>query len=240
MVIFKEIIGSTAKILDKLSYETFIPKEILTPAGDLLCFGLGIAVQTTNQPSTPSQQQVQPPTTSVSSTNDFEIENGVLKKYIGKGGVVTIPNTVTKIGNKAFMECKKLTQVIIPDTVTEIEWCAFAYCKNLTEITLPNSIDELGNAVFLECKNLTQAIISNSITEIPQEAFTNCKNLIQITIPNSVTEIGISAFSGCISLTKISLPNTITEIGSLAFIQCKSLPIATIEQIKKISPRAFN
>ena len=44
----------------------------------------------------------------MSSTNDFEIENGILKKYTGPGGDVEIPNSVTAIGDRAFRYCSSL------------------------------------------------------------------------------------------------------------------------------------
>ena len=52
--------------------------------------------------------------------NGFTIENGVLKKYKGKGGKVTIPNSVTVIGESAFYKCSSLTKIVIPNSVTTI------------------------------------------------------------------------------------------------------------------------
>ena len=43
------------------------------------------------------------------NNQDFVIENGVLTKYNGPGGDVTIPEGVTEIGSSAFDGCKKLT-----------------------------------------------------------------------------------------------------------------------------------
>ena len=43
------------------------------------------------------------------NNQDFVIENGILKKYNGPGGDVTIPEGVTEIGSSAFDGCKKLT-----------------------------------------------------------------------------------------------------------------------------------
>ena len=43
------------------------------------------------------------------NNQDFVIENGVLIKYNGPGGDVTIPEGVKEIGWSAFKDCKKLT-----------------------------------------------------------------------------------------------------------------------------------
>ena len=56
---------------------------------------------------------------------DFVIENGVLEKYKGPGGDVTIPEGVTEIGSSAFKDCANLTSVTIPEGVTEIGSSAF-------------------------------------------------------------------------------------------------------------------
>lgn len=78
-----------------------------------------------------------------SEPSDFVIENGVLIKYRGSGGHVVIPDEITKIGDKAFEDCHKLTSVIIPDSVTEIGNSAFNNCSKLIRITIPNSVTEI-------------------------------------------------------------------------------------------------
>ena len=52
---------------------------------------------------------------------------------------VTIPNSVTKIGNWAFWYCRSLQSVTIPDSVTEIEDGAFGGCSSLQSVTIPNN-----------------------------------------------------------------------------------------------------
>ncbi len=73
----------------------------------------------------------------MNNRNDFVIENGVLKKYIGSGGDVVIPDAVTAIGKEAFDCCDDFKSVIIPTSVTKIGDCAFSFCKSLTAITIP-------------------------------------------------------------------------------------------------------
>ena len=50
---------------------------------------------------------------------------------------ITIPNSVTTIGDLAFSYCLGLTSIIIPNSVTTIGDQAFAYCSGLTYCTSP-------------------------------------------------------------------------------------------------------
>ena len=117
----------------------------------------------------------QPATT---DSKNFEISRGVLKQYKGRAGEVVIPETVTKIGENAFRNCRKVKTVILHDGVTKIETAAFFGCSSLTEIT-----------------------IGNGVTQIAKAAFWDCKALQRIVIPATVTTFGACVFEGCDSLT---------------------------------------
>ena len=135
---------------------------------------------------------------------------------------VTIPNSVTSIGNNSFRN-SGLASVTIPDSVTSIGISSFYGCTSLASVTIPNSVNSIGNSAFRECSSLTSITIPNSVISIGNGAFLNCTNLTSITIPNSVTSIGFSAFESCTSLTSITIPNSVTSISGSAFKNCSGL-----------------
>ena len=92
---------------------------------------------------------------------------------------VTIPNTVTSIGNSAFAGCVNLTTVTIPNSVKSIGSFAFSGCKKLKSVNI-NSVTSIGGRAFYNCSNLTSVFISNSLTDVPNNAFENCNNLHKI------------------------------------------------------------
>jgi hypothetical protein len=67
---------------------------------------------------------------------------------------ITIPNSVTSIGNYAFSGCSSLTSVTVPSSVTSIGDYAFYGCKSLTGITIPESITSIGSSAFSGCTSL--------------------------------------------------------------------------------------
>ena len=108
---------------------------------------------------------------------EFEIENGVLKKYNGTGGNVIIPDNIKGIGEYAFVKCNTLTGVVIPNSVNYISESAFGNCENLTYITIPNSVISIGWAAFCNCKALTRIVIPISVTSIAESVFEDCSQL---------------------------------------------------------------
>ena len=74
---------------------------------------------------------------------------------------MTIGNSVTSIGNKAFYDCSGFTDdLIIPNTVTSIGDSAFSWCSGFTgDLIIPDSVTSIGNYAFLRCDNLEKIII---------------------------------------------------------------------------------
>jgi len=163
----------------------------------------------------------------MSNANDFVIENGVLTKYVGPGGDVTVPEGVTSVGREAFQRYGILKSITIPKGVTNIGALAFDGCWQLTSITIPDGVTSIGHSAFSCCSSLTSITLPDSVTSIGKEAFWSCNNLKSITIPNGVTSIGAGAFDRC-GLTNITIPDGVTSIGNYTFYGCSSLTSITI------------
>jgi len=153
------------------------------------------------------------------------------KFYFNK---VTIPSTVTTIGDYAFA-WRKLTSINIPEGVTTIGTGAFGH-NNLTEVIIPSSVTTIGDYAF-EQNNLSSVIISEGVTSIGGSAFEK-NNLTEVIIPSSVTTIGHSAFANN-KLTSVTIHEGVSHIGVMAFENNKLTNITIPQSVTKIGVYAF-
>jgi len=165
---------------------------------------------------------------------DFVIEDGVLTEYNGSDANVTIPGSVTAIGDYAFYGCESLTSVTIPASVKSIGESAFAYCGNLTSAPIPYSVQSIGTFAFEGCAGLTSVTVPNGVKTISDNAFADCTGLTSVTIKYGVKAINNDAFHGCTGLTEMTIPGSVESIGSSAFYGCTGLTKVTIENGMKI------
>lgn len=183
---------------------------------------------------------------------------------------VVIPDTVTEIGNSAFVDCKNLANVEIADSVTKIGSSAFNSCTSLENITLPDSVITIDSYAFANCTSLSSARLPKYLDTLWTGAFENCKNLTSVYIPNSLANIndyhgtgypcvfqnsGLKTiefekgrktiqpylFGECYELENIIIPDTVTEIGGAAFLNCTSLSNVTFpNKLEKLGNSVFN
>lgn len=150
---------------------------------------------------------------------------------------------VTSIGEEAFTQTEKLSNVFISEGIVNISDEAFCFCDDLASISLPESISSIGASPFLGCDNLREISVSD------RSSFLACHNgalfskpdkrLVyypssytakSFAIPNGTVIIGDSAFYECDQLKSISIPNTVSIIGVDAFGGCSTLEDISIPE----------
>ncbi len=153
---------------------------------------------------------------------------------------VTLPQSLTSIGKYAFQDCNGLTDITLPQSLTSIGASAFRGCTELTVINLPQSLTSIGEYAFEGCSSLTDVTLPESLTSIERNVFENCTGLTVITLPQNLTSIGSSAFEGCTGLVSVDLPESLTSIEASAFEDCNKLTVLNLPQsLTSIQERAF-
>ena len=125
---------------------------------------------------------------------------------------ITIPASVTSIGEKVFHDCECLATIIVDKNNTTYD--SRNECNAIIETAT--------NKLLYGC---AKTVIPNTVISINDRAFVGCRQLRSIKIPESVIEIGEYAFGFCDTLTSISIPKSVTKISSNAFEGCDSLKL---------------
>ena len=207
------------------------------------------------------EEQVQEPVLFLrSNPDDFVIDNGTLNRYVGKGGVVLVPEGMSKIGldenargiyalfdNKlkfGFEKNKDITEVVITEGVEYIGHMAFYGCENLARIRLPKTLKKIEKHAFLNCFKLKQLEIpeDSQLQFIGESAFENCSSLENLSLPKTLNHIGKNAFRACRSLQSVRLPldGNLGIVTEDAFFNCSSLEKVTLpKHVTTINERAF-
>lgn len=134
------------------------------------------------------------------------------KAFYGKSITsISIPDSVSFIGDSAFYMCNGLQKIIIPEAVTSIGKQTFCN-SGLITVTIPDSVTSIGDSAFFGCK-LTAVTIPDSVTSIGSRAFSMCK-LEAVTIPESVTAIKADAFQSNKDLSTVIIKNPECVIGA--------------------------
>jgi hypothetical protein len=178
---------------------------------------------------------------------------------------ITIPNTITEIGNYAFEGCYNLRTIVIPNSVKSIGIKVFFGSYNLASITMPNSITSLGKGAFYGLRSYSSyTLTASSIEEYlpgkcnyllwydcytnldegspdcPREININGKNVTEIIIPEGIECINSAIFHRCSSLSSVTIPCSVLWIGDNSFSYCTSLNSITLpEKLASIGCSAF-
>ena len=167
---------------------------------------------------------------------------------------VYLPTTLKIIGEEAFAECSKLTQIHFPEGLDSIAPRAFYKSGLSGELSIPTKLRVIGKQAFGWTK-LNKVVINSDVLAAEDgtmytiggnSVFAYCKDLTELTVKEgcSMLEVG---FESCSSLTTVSLPSTLRQIGhksgsthNYIFNRCKSLESINLpENIWFIGYNAF-
>ena len=117
-------------------------------------------------------------------------ENGILYSKdkttlvqypVGKtDAILTIPSSISAIGDSAFSGSLNLKYINIPDNVTSLGIDAFSGCINAVSVTISDGITSINDWAFSSCINLKYIVIPDSVVDISEYAFVSCSNLTDV------------------------------------------------------------
>ncbi len=182
-------------------------------------------------------------------------------------GAKLIPDTVTHIGQNAFLDTglytvsdaygviyaanwvvgydteRNIAAVVLKDDVIGIADYAFSESETLMSVEGLSRVRYIGEGAFMDCRALTEVRLNNNLTEIPPFAFFQCVQLTGVgTFPVTLRSIGLGAFFQCDKLTQIDLSGCprLESVGELAFYSCESVERLVLnEGLKTIGAMAF-
>ncbi|ELP95297.1 hypothetical protein EIN_141390 [Entamoeba invadens IP1] len=157
---------------------------------------------------------------------------------------ITIPQSVTQIGDNVFYNNFLLQRATVPLILLNSS-AVFCGCHSLKTVEVTQSIitddfkrvKKVGKSLFSECFSLSEFEVPEGVEYIESFAFSRCSSLSKILIGKSVAKIQENCFEKCDSLSDIEIPSTVTYIGDFAFKEC-----AKLERVKftKIPLKMFS
>ncbi len=123
----------------------------------------------------------------------------------GQSGAVKVRNGAKSIAEGAFADCRYITSVTMPSTVTSVGDGAFEGCIRLEKVKLSANIKKITSGMFYGDKRLTSVTLPTALTSIEMSAFEECTALTKLTIPANVKSIEPTAFWGCKKLSTITV-----------------------------------
>ena len=157
---------------------------------------------------------------------------------------VSLPSTVTEIGDYAFAYCESLEKINLSETVETIGYSAFESCKSLSDVTFPKSLKAICDAAFYSC-SFDGVSLPYGTEYVGSYSFGNLfpsdesEKLKKIELADTIKFIGNEAFA-CSGVTEIVTPQSLEYLGS-AFWNCRSLKTVTLNDgLKEIGAAFFD
>ena len=99
------------------------------------------------------------------------IDNWLIEAKNDIEGAYIIREGTREIAAYAFYYCSSLTSVTIPDSMTGIGDYAFCDCSSLTSVTIPEGVTSIGEGAFSDCSSLTSVYFMGNAPELGGNVF---------------------------------------------------------------------
>ena len=168
--------------------------------------------------------------TKAKGEDDFRINGTILTAYVGTDTFVSVPSTVTAIGEGAFAGNTTLQSIELPDSLREIGYNAFGGCTALISVTIPDSVTKVGPGAFKGCSALTLADLGAGISSWGSGVFNDCTSLSKVIVDeknNYLLYYNGALYNGDMSMLyqvlagrtgdSYAMPDEVKEIDTYAF-----------------------
>lgn len=149
---------------------------------------------------------------------------------------VTIPSTVTKLGEGIVLNCSRLEIIeVSEDNQHFASHNGVLFNKDYTRLlaypsgrysntyTVPEGVTDIGPKAFFRTLSLKYLNLPSSLKRIKDFAFFRCGSLRPMELPDGLVEIGPFAFGNCSAFESMTVPDTVAIIGENAFTDCGRL-----------------
>ena len=148
---------------------------------------------------------------------------------------IEISETVTEIGEGAFLDSRHINSIVIPDSVITIESHAFFYCNQLSDVRLGKALESIGSSAFKVCP-IEKIEFPKSLKSIEGYAFSGCP-IEKIEFPSQLV-LQQGCFLVCNKLKEVTIADG-CEVHSEAFSSCSGLETVNIGKDCKLYGRVF-
>ena len=136
-----------------------------------------------------------------------EDETYCVSGYLGDEEEVVIPAEhggapVTILGDGLFAGHPEIRRITVPDSVTDLGEFVFDGCEKLETLELPSGLERLWGATFARC-GLTEITLPDGIRAIPPYAFKECQKLKKVGCGKGLKHIYAWSFGGCDELKEL-------------------------------------